>query len=250
MIKEQLSLKDKVILVTGASSGIGKAIASSCAEMGATVLLQGRNMTRLQDTLAEMDGSGHRVLQGDLTSMSDIEALVSDIPQINGVVHCAGIGSRIMCKFITPDDVDEVMGTNFKSAVLLQAQLLQQKKMAKASSIVFITSSAAEKPSIGNALYSASKGALISYARCLGLELAPKGIRVNCISPAMVWTNLALQGGMTEELLHSQEQNYQLGRYGKPEDISGLAVYMLSDASSWMTGSVVEINGGGVKNQL
>jgi NAD(P)-dependent dehydrogenase (short-subunit alcohol dehydrogenase family) len=128
--------------------------------------------------------------------------------------------------------------------MLLQAALLSKKKVNKGASIVFIASMASSSPSVGNAVYSASKGALISYANCLSLELAPRNIRVNCISPAMVWTELITKDGLDEEQLRLDEANYPLKRYGKPEDIAYLSIYMLSDASSWMTGSEVRITGG------
>jgi len=111
-----------------------------------------------------------------------------------------------------------------------------------------IASCAANFPSIGNAIYSASKGAIISYAKCLALELAPRMIRVNCICPTMVWTNLILEGGVDKEQLKEEEFKYPLKRYGKPEDIANLTLYLLSEASSWMTGSVIDITGGA--NQL
>ena len=174
-----------------------------------------------------------------------ISSLTEQVPPLDGIVHSAGIGHRLPCKMITGKDVDEVLGVNFKSAVLLQAELLRGKKIKKSSSIVFIASRAAASPSVGNALYSASKGAIISYAKCLSLELAPRQVRVNCICPAMVWTDLILQGGLTREDLEKEQQKYPLKRYGRPEDISGLAVYLLSDVSSWMTGSCVDITGGG-----
>ena len=136
------------------------------------------------------------------------------------------------------------MSANFKAPVLLQTELLKQKKVNKAASIVFIASIASWSPSIGNSIYSASKGAIVSYAKCLSLELAPRQIRVNCISPAMVWTNLILADGLDEEQLKEDEKKYPLKRYGTPEDIANLAVYILSDASSWMTGSNVKISGG------
>ena len=167
------------------------------------------------------------------------------LPLLDGVVHCAGIGQRVLCKLATEQDVESVMNTNFKGPVILQSELIRQKKIAKGASIVFISSISSWSPSIGNAFYSASKGAIISYANCLALELAPRKIRVNCISPAMVWTELILQGGVDEEQLKIDEQKYPLKRYGQPEDIANLAIYMLSDASMWMTGSNVNITGGG-----
>ena len=136
------------------------------------------------------------------------------------------------------------MDINFKAPVMLQAELLRQKKINRGASIVFIASIASWSPSIGNSVYSASKGAIISYANCLALELAARKIRVNSISPAMVWTDLVLKEGIDEEQLKMDEKKYPLKRYGHPEDIANLAVYMLSDASTWMTGSNVKISGG------
>lgn len=136
------------------------------------------------------------------------------------------------------------MDVNFKAPILLQSELLKQNKLNKAGSIVIIASMAIWSPSLGNSVYSASKGAVVSFANCLALELAPRKIRVNCISPAMVWTDLILKDGLEEEQLKADENNYPLKRYGQPEDIANLAVYMLSDASAWMTGSNVKISGG------
>ena len=239
------SLLGKTILVTGASSGIGRSIAVACSDMGATVVITGRNEERLASTLSALSGEGHLMFPADLATEEGITSLAGQVPPLDGVVYSAGIGHRLPCKMITGKDVDEVMGINFKSDVLLQAELLRGKKIKKSSSIVFIASRAAESPSFGNALYSASKGALISYAKCLALELAPRQVRVNCICPAMVWTDLILQGGLTREDLEKEQLKYPLKRYGTPEDISGLAVYLLSDSSSWMTGSCIDITGGG-----
>ena len=238
------SLQNKTILVTGASSGIGQGIALLCSKMGAIVVINGRNEVRLQNTIAQMEGKDHLIVQGDLTNFADIPDLVSKMPKLDGVVHCAGVGSRVLCKMMQESDIDQTMTINCKAPVMLQAELLKQKKINKKSSIVFIASMAQDSPSIGNALYAASKSAIISYAQCLQLELAPRLIRVNCISPAMVWTDLIFQGGITEEQLQEDEQKYPLKRYGRPEDIANLAVYLLSDASSWMGGSNVKITGG------
>jgi NAD(P)-dependent dehydrogenase (short-subunit alcohol dehydrogenase family) len=238
------SLKDKIILVTGASSGIGQGIALLCSKMGATVVINGRNKAKLQETLAQMDGKDNLIVQGDLTNFADMPVLVSKIPKLDGVVHCAGIGSRVLCKMMQESDLDQTMTTNFKAPIMLQTELLKQKKVNKNGSIVFIASMAQDSPSIGNALYAASKSAIISYAQCLQLELAPRLVRVNCISPAMVWTDLIFKGGITEEQLQEDEKKYPLKRYGRPEDIANLAVYLLSDASSWMGGSNIKITGG------
>lgn len=237
------SLADKTILVTGASSGIGRGIAVACARMGANVIITARNLVRLQETLAAMPGNGHTIIVADLTDNLQCQQLVEQLPALDGLVHCAGVGSRVPCKNIEQSDIDYVMQPNFMAPVLLQTELLSAKKITKSASIVFIASRAAKMPSVGNAVYSASKGAIISYAKCLALELAPRKVRVNCICPAMVWTDLALTGASREQL-EEAEQRYPLKRYGQPEDVAYLAVYMLSDVSSWMTGSCVDITGG------
>lgn len=238
------SLKGKTILVTGASSGIGRGIAITCSKMGATIVVAGRNSSKLDETLSMMEKGNHARMVCDLTQLGRLQASVAVLPKLDGVVHCAGIGQRILCKQLSEKDLETVMGINFNAPVMLQKELLAQKKINKAASIVFIASIASWSPSIGNAVYSASKGAIISYANCLSLELAPRQIRVNCISPAMVWTDLVLADGIDEDQLKEDEKKYPLKRYGTPEDVANLAVYMLSDASSWMTGSNVKISGG------
>lgn len=239
------SLVGKTILVTGASAGIGRGIAVACSKMGATIVIAGRNEERLGETMDMMEGDCHEKMVCDLTECESLSAAVSVLPTLDGIVHCAGIGQRVLCKLLTEKDINRVMDTNFKAPVMLQTELLSKKKVNKGASIVFIASIASWSPSIGNAVYSASKGAIISYAKCLSLELAPRQIRVNCISPAMVWTDLIQNVGLDEEQLREDEQKYPLKRYGTPEDVAHLAVYMLSDTSTWMTGSNVKISGGG-----
>lgn len=238
------SLEGKIVLITGASSGIGRGIAVICSRMGATMLISGRNEERLKETFLQLEGEGHQILVADLTSKNEINYICDIMPKMDGIVHCAGIGQRKLCRQLEDTDIDSVMNINFKAPVLLQTTILQKKKINKGGSIVFVASMASHSPSIGNAIYSASKGAIISYANCLEVELAPRDVRVNCISPAMVWTDLILQEGISREELEEDEKRYPLKRYGSPEDIANLAVYMLSDASSWMTGSNVEISGG------
>lgn len=238
------SLEGKTILVTGASSGIGRGIAITCSKMGAKLVINGRNEQKLQETLSMMDGDGHVVLSGDLTNYETLISIVNELPKLDGIVYCAGIVQRALAKQVTESDIDTIMNVNFKAPVLLQSLILQNKIVNKGASIVFIASLGADSPNVGNGLYSASKGAMISYANCLMSELAPRKIRVNCISPAMVWTDLAFDNFVTEEDLKSDEQRYPLKRYGKPEDIAYLAVYLLSDASSWMTGNNIKITGG------
>ena len=238
------SLEGKTVLVTGASSGIGRGIAIACSKMGASLVLNGRNSLKLRETQEQLEKGNHRLAITDLTDSNAIITMMSDLPCLDGVVHCSGIGQRVLCKMATEQDIDNVMDSNFKAPVLLQTELLKHKKINKGASIVFIASIATWSPSIGNAFYSASKSAIVSYANCLSLELAPRKVRVNCISPAMVWTKLILQDGIDEDKLKEDELKYPLKRYGTPEDVANLAIYLLSDASAWMTGSNVKISGG------
>lgn len=239
------SLEGKTILVTGASSGIGKTTAIECSKMGAHVVITGRNEERLKETFNNLEGQGHKVITADLTSEENVENLVKETPELNGVVHCAGIGDRTLLKMVREKDIDRVMKANFYAPVLLQRALLKKKKVKPESSIVFIASRAPFAPTVGNGIYAASKGALIAYAKVLGLELASQKIRVNCIAPAMVWTELVERDAeLTGADYHEKEKEYPLGRYGKPEDIANMTVYLLSNAAEWITGSCFDATGG------
>lgn len=238
------SLEGKTVLITGASSGIGRGIAIACSKMGASVVVNGRNELKLRNTVSEMAGNYHSILISDLSDFSSIPDFVAQLPRLDGIVFCAGLLERILVKQVTETDYDRIFNVNIKSNVLLQSEILRQKKLNKGASIVFMASLGADSPNVGNSLYSATKGAIISFANCLMVELAPRKIRVNCISPAMVKTPMAYDNFVTEEILREDEMRYPLKRYGTPEDISNLAVYLLSDASSWMTGSNVKITGG------
>lgn len=239
-------LSGKTILVTGASSGIGRETAIVCSRMGATVVITARNTERLAETLNLLEGDNHEMLFADLTVQEQSDALADAVPPLDGIVHCAGLGDRTMLKMVREKDIERVMKANFNGPVLLQRALLKKKKVKPLSSIVFIASRAPFAPAPGNGIYAASKGALIAYAKVLGLELANQLIRVNCICPAMVWTELIQRDAEINGVdYHEAEKSYPLKRYGKPEDVANLAVYLLSDASSWMTGSCIDITGGG-----
>ena len=238
------TLTGKLILVTGASSGIGKGTALACAKMGATVILNGRNTERLNEVMKLMPEGGHRVMAADLSDRDAVKSMAVDMPKLDGIVMCAGVANRVPCKAVTQEDIDFVMRTNIEAPMLLQAELLAKKKVNKGASIVFVASRAYESPSMGNAIYSASKGAVVSYAKCLALELASRQIRVNCICPGMVWTDM-ITNVLSEEDLKIAEQNYPLKRFGQVDDVANLAIYLLSGASSWMTGGAIDISGGG-----
>lgn len=239
------TLRGKTVLVTGASSGIGRETAIVCSKMGASVIISARNVERLTVTLSLLEGEGHRIIVADLGSQEQIDKLAAETSDLDGIVHCAGVGDRTLLKMAREKDIERVMKANFEGPVLLQRALLKKKKVKPSSSIVFIASRAPFAPTPGNGLYAASKGAIIAYAKVLGLELANQLIRVNCICPAMVWTELVQRDAeLTGADYHEAEKSYPLKRYGRPEDIAYLVVYLLSDVSSWMTGSCIDITGG------
>lgn len=241
------SLEGKTILVTGASSGIGRGTAIECAKMGAKVVLSGRNEVRLQETLVSMEGDGHIVLCGDLNSDEIRKEVVDKMPTLNGVVHCAGILQIKMAKFMDGAFIEDMFQTNVFSPMMLSTLLIKKKRLLKQSSIIFLSSiSGVYCSQIGEGIYGATKSAIAGYTKSLAIELAAQGIRVNTIHPGMVETPLleVSKGTFGEEELDYLRQKYPLKRFGKPEDIARCAVYLLSDASNWMTGSNILIDGG------
>ena len=246
-MENPFSLEGKCILVTGASSGIGRGIAVACAKMGAKVVLSGRNEARLQETLSSLAGEGHMVLCGDLNLEEKRKEIVDTMPGLDGVVYCAGISQIQMAKFMDQSSLESIFQTNVFSPLLLNTLLLKKKKIQKNSSIIFISSiSGVFRSQIGEGGYGATKAALTGYVKSLALELAAQGIRVNTIHPGVVETPLleVSNGTFGEEELEALRQKYPLRRFGKPEDIANCAVYLLSDAASWMTGSNILIDGG------
>ena len=238
------SLEGCHILVTGASSGIGRAVAVAASEAGATLYLLGRNEERLHDTLSCLAGDGHRTFSVDITDGDATLEMILGLPKLTGVVHAAGITRMTPAKFITQADFDEIMAVNVYAAIELAKQLLVHKKVSKAASLVFISSVVGGiLPYKGQGVYAASKGAVSAYAKVLALELAPRRIRVNCLSPAMVRTPLLDSLGADAAAIEADEQRYPLG-YGTPEDVAWASVYLLSDASRWMTGNNLVIDGG------
>ena len=246
-MENPFSLEGKSILVTGASSGIGRGIAVACAKMGAKVVLSGRNEARLQETMSYLAGGGHVVLCGDLNSEDTRNDIVDKMPDLNGVAYCAGISQIQMAKFMDQSSLEGIFRTNVFSPLLLNTLLLKNKKIKKNSSIIFISSiSGVFRSQIGEGGYGATKAALAGFVKSLALELSAQGIRVNTIHPGVVETSLleVSNGFFGEEELETLRQKYPLKRFGKPEDIANCAVYLLSDASGWMTGSNILIDGG------
>lgn len=239
------SLDGKTILITGASSGIGKAVAQQCAAAGATCILSARNEERLNSTLETLDGEGHQINISDLSKLSQISDLVSILPKLDGLVCCAGIVETKMLKFTEEQDLENLFQTNAYSTIRLIRELVQNKKLKKESSLVLISSISGTKCGyIGGSLYGATKGALEGFTKATALELSPQKIRVNTIAPGMVETALLKESEVDNELLETDKLRYPMKRYGKPEEIGYAAVYLLSDATKWVTGTSLLIDGG------
>ncbi|MFV8368179.1 SDR family NAD(P)-dependent oxidoreductase [Flavobacterium sp. LB2R40] len=240
-----ITLKNKSILVTGASSGIGRQIAITASKLGALVTLVGRDTLKLDETLALMSGEKHKTHSIDLSILSNIDQLIAESLPYDGVVFNAGIVNYLPVKFLNEDKIRDVFKINFESNVVLTQKLLKKKLINKKGSLVFISSISSKLGVPGTAVYSASKSALNSFAKVLASELASQGIRSNSVCPGIVeteMTNLA-NDIITENEVRKAASEYPLG-YGEPIDVAGLVMYLLSDISKWMTGSELIIDGG------
>lgn len=233
-------LQGKTVLVTGASSGIGRAVAAECARFGATVIATGRDAARLDETVASLGGEGHRGIAADLTDPQAIRALVDAAGSLDGVVHSAGVRGLSPIRTATEKFVRQVMSINFDAPTLLTQRLLYRNALKDGASIVFMASIAAHIGTPGVGIYSASKAALVGMVRCLALEIAKRGMRANCLCPGLVETNL-----ITEDpgWFEGQKARYPLG-IGMPEDVANACVYLLSDASRKVTGIEFNMDGG------
>jgi NAD(P)-dependent dehydrogenase (short-subunit alcohol dehydrogenase family) len=232
-------------MVTGAASGIGRATAIQCAEMGAKVILVDLNENGLQETkeLISHNDVEYRAL--DLTNLDSLIEMVATLPKLDGVASNAGIVLSLLAKFSEPKDMERIFKINTFSHINLIQQLIAQKKLNKGASIVFTSSMSGVYCGLaGGSLYGATKSAVLGYTKALAIELAPRGIRVNTIHPGMIETPLTSGTALSKELLEEDAKNYPLGRYGKPEEIAYSIVYLLSDATVWMTGSQLLIDGG------
>jgi len=239
------SLEGKKILITGASSGIGQETAIQCSRLGAQIILTGRDKGRLNETYNQLSGEGHIQMIADLTIQEELENLVSSISDLDGVVLCAGKPKTLPFPFCTRENFDDVFNINFFSPIELLRLLVKKKKLNKNSSVVFVSSIGGVRAyGASNSIYGASKSAIDSMMKTCARELAPKKIRVNSVNPGMVETKLIHVGTITEEQLEADKKTYPLQRYGNPYDIAMGIVYLLSDASSWVTGHPLVIDGG------
>ncbi|MBP8959648.1 MAG: SDR family oxidoreductase [Bacteroidales bacterium] len=239
------SLEGKIILVTGASSGIGRAVAIECSRMGAYLIITGRNKKRLDETFSSLEDSGHKQVIADLRIEKDIGTLLSEIDKIDGLVHCAGIVNPVPFQFVTKEKINEIFSINFNSPAILTQNIVNNKLINKGASIVFISSVSGVYCSyVAGSLYSSTKGAINGLIKGMALDLAGKSIRVNSVCPGMIETNILGDGRISEEQLEEDRKKYPLKRYGKPEEVAYAVIYLLSDASKWVTGSNILIDGG------
>ena len=245
-----IDLSGKKILITGASSGMGRATAILCSKMGARVILIARSEDKLNSVMSELEGDGHSVYPCDLSRIEDIEPLIkrtiADAGPLDGFVHSAGIGSTRPLKMLKNDALNEVMTINFYSFIEIVRCITKKRCFNEGMSIVGISSIASRQGNQSKTAYSASKAAMDAAVRCLAKELAPKKIRVNTVNPAWIKTPIYDQfisnGGDSEDVKNILARQY-LG-LGEPDDVAKMITFLLCDASKLMTGSNVIIDGG------
>lgn len=239
------SLINKTILITGASSGIGRSAAVECSRMGATVIITARNQERLLETFSRLEGEGHKMLICDLNDSQQIKDLIANLPPLDGLINNAGFTKTLPVQFIDEDTLKGMLQVNTVAPILILKSLIKKKMLKPNASVVFTSSlSGLGRISPGNTMYGCCKGAISSFIMGAAKELAKKDIRINAVCPGMVDTGILNAGTISEDQLRLDEQRYPLKRYGRPEDIAWAMIYLLSDASSWVTGTNMIIDGG------
>ena len=239
-------LKGKTILVTGASSGIGKQAAIQISRHGGTLFITGRNEEKLKETFDELKGEGHAMAVADLIDDDERDGLINSLPELNGIVHCAGIVGPTPAKYIRSEDVKKMMSTNLRAPVLLMASILKNKKLSSRASVIMMSSVVTQSPYYGGALYAGSKGAIEAYVNTLALELVDRKIRVNCISPGLVNTPLITDPAKESnvEIVDDARKRY-VAKYpmgiGEAEDVANTIIFLLSDEARWISGANIEM---------
>src|SRR5699024_4031189 len=239
---DPFSLNNKTILITGASSGIGRSCAIECSKAGATVLAFGRDEQRLKETLKDMETPG-RSMSVDLNNTEDLDEVMKSLGEegmtIDGVIHSAGISTTLPLRMISPDKMRPLYETNVSAAIYLTKWVSRKKFVPdNGSSIVFLSSVMGSVGEAGKTIYSMTKGAVLAASRSMAVELATKDIRVNCISPGVVESPMSKNAvySRNEEARSKIESLHPLG-LGRPEDVAHAARYLLSEASRWVTGT-------------
>jgi NAD(P)-dependent dehydrogenase (short-subunit alcohol dehydrogenase family) len=244
-----LDLTEQTILVTGASSGIGRETARLISQLGGRVVLVARNEERLSDTLRSLEGDGHRVEPFDLSLTDEIpiwlkKVSVSSGP-LSGLVHGAGIQRLRPLRVLTSAVLQEVMRTNLDAAVGLTKGFRQKGVCAPSGSVVLVSSVMSLVGQAGVIAYAASKGAINAVTRALAVELAPEHIRVNCVAPGYVQTEMAanLWSSLNQDQCSAIESMHLLG-LGKPRDVAHAVAFLLAETARWITGTVLVVDGG------
>jgi NAD(P)-dependent dehydrogenase (short-subunit alcohol dehydrogenase family) len=240
IFQSPFSLHGKTILVTGASSGIGRAVAVACADAGARLVITGRDRPRLDETLALLPAGAHQGVAADLTDPGQLAHLVSAAGQLDGVVYAAGTHGTSPVRMFRQAHLEAVMATNYTAPAMLTQKLLYQKQLKNGASLVFVSSISVHTGTVGVGPYAASKAALEGFMRALALEVAPRGMRANALAPGLVDTPLV---NYATEWFAEQGKKYPLG-LGRPEDVAHGAIYLLSDASRKVTGISLHLDGG------
>lgn len=243
-------LTGKNIIVTGASSGIGKAIAFACSEAGATVIALGRDLHRLHETMQQLKGDGHQHYALDLSDAKAVQGWAEELKArqiiVDGLVHAAGISGTTPLQVISDEKLEHFVAVNITAAIRV-TQVITKKQIFRGDggAIVWITSVMAHAGESGKSLYALTKGALTAAARSLAIELAPRKIRVNCIAPGVVETPMVANAyySQDEEMLNRIRSLHPLG-LGQPEDVAAAAVFLLSPGSKWITGTTLVVDGG------
>lgn len=245
------NLEGKTILVTGASSGIGKATAIECARLGANVVITARNQERLQEVFNLLDTSleqNHAMLLADLSSNEGIETVVSSCPVLDGVASNAGFGHvPAPIKFMKDEAMQKVLDFNVLSHVKLARNLFRKKKLNFGASYVFTSSvGGLNFFAVGNSSYGMSKAAINSFSKYCAVEFSARSIRCNTVCPGMINTPMTIPTGAVSDADYSLdiEKHYLLGRYGEPVEVARAIVFLLSDASSFITGTSLIVDGG------
>lgn len=246
-IENPYSLEGKTVLVTGAGSGIGRATSIECSKLGATMVLVDINPMTVKDTLGLLANQelNHQFFVCDLTSDDALDELVASVPDLTGLVNNAGINKLLPPNFINRNDIDRIFGINTFAPIFLTQKLLKKKKLKQGASIVFTSAlNGVYSSSPANSIYSASKGAINGFMKNLALDLAAKKIRCNSVNPGMIETEILSHGAVSAEQIEENKKKFPLGRWGKPVEIARGIIFLLSDASSWTTGTTLVIDGG------
>ena len=244
-MENPFSLSGKTVLITGAASGIGRATAKQCHKMGANLVLLDLNENGLNSVKEEIGDNSIVAYALNLTDFNRLCEVIGQLPKLDGVFSNAGIVKSLMAKFSGKEDMKKIFEINTFSHINLVQQLITQKKLNKGASIVFTSSmSGVYAGLVGGSLYGATKAAIAGYCKALAIELAPRGIRVNTIHPGMIETPLTKGTALSQDVLDEDAKNYPLGRYGKPEEVARTTAFLLSDASSFITGVSLLVDGG------